>query len=381
MKQPFSHGTSAERTRGQALVEFALILPILLLLFVLAVDFGRVFFQWVGVSNASRIGANYAARNPDAWDSTPDVLSQQEYATLVARDLNPLNCLAPDLSAYDKTDVLPPSFTGFTIGDQTTVEIECRFQLLTPISELLLGGKLFTVTADSTFTVNGGRIEGIPVGVVPPSTTGGGTPCVQVVVPALVGHTVGEAQGIWTGRFTGTFSAPAGAQADDIVDTQTTSPLYDVGECVSANTSVTVTIETTTTTCSATEGRVPELKDLTVGAARTAWETIFTGAFLATGADDEIVTSMAVSTGDEPGDCAPLSALATVGSEPAVEYCTAAQLFGLSKSNATKAYKDASFIGDISSQGDNSGKVTGQKLTAGQPYACSADELVTLEKP
>lgn len=380
MKLPFRRTEHSDRSRGQALVEFAIILPILLLLFVLAVDFGRVFFQWVGVSNASRIGANYAARNPDAWDATPDVLSQDEYATLVARDLNPLNCLAPDLSEYDKTDVTAPTFTGYTVGDQTTVQIECRFQLLTPISELILGGKLFTVTANSTFTVNGGRIEGIPVGVVPPSTGGGGTPCVQVVVPDLVGHTIADAESIWTGRFTGTFTAPAGALPDDIVDTQTTSPPHAVGECVSANTSVTVTIETATTTCSATEGKVPQLKDLTVAEARAAWEAIFTGAFLATGADDEIVTSMAVSTGDEAGDCAPLTALATVGSEPAVEFCTAAQLFGLSKSNATKAYRDALFTGDVQSQGDNSGRVTGQKLTAGQPYACSADELVTLEK-
>ncbi|HET6732753.1 TadE/TadG family type IV pilus assembly protein [Mycobacterium sp.] len=378
MKLPFRRGDTTERTRGQALVEFAIVLPVLLLLFVLAVDFGRVFFQWVGVSNASRIGANYAARNPDAWDGTPDLLSQDEFRTLVARDLNPLNCMAMDLTEVDKTDIPDPTFTGYDVGDQTTVALQCRFRVLTPIASMILGDSLFTVTANSTFTVNGGRIAGIPVGVVPPSTTGG-TPCAQVVVPNLVGHTVGNARSIWEDRFTGTFTALGGALDEDIVATQTTSPPYAVGECVSANTSVTVTIETSTTTCTSGEARVPELKDLTVGAARTAWEDLFTGAFYATGTDDEIVTSMDVSSGDEPGDCAPVSALATVGSEPAVEYCTAAQLFGLKKNAAEKKYDDALFTGVFDYQGSASGTVTGQKLTAGQPYSCSADELVTLE--
>ena len=54
---PFRHPT-----RGQGMVEFALVLPLLVVLLVMAIDFGRVFFQWVGVTNASRIGANYQYR-------------------------------------------------------------------------------------------------------------------------------------------------------------------------------------------------------------------------------------------------------------------------------------------------------------------------------
>ena len=33
------------RTRGQALVEFALVLPIMILVLLLAIDFGRLFFS------------------------------------------------------------------------------------------------------------------------------------------------------------------------------------------------------------------------------------------------------------------------------------------------------------------------------------------------
>ena len=45
------------KQRGQALVEFALILPIFLLLLLAAVDFGRAYFTLQVVNNASREGA------------------------------------------------------------------------------------------------------------------------------------------------------------------------------------------------------------------------------------------------------------------------------------------------------------------------------------
>ncbi len=47
--------------RGQSLAEFALILPVLVLLMLGAIDFGRVFFAYVSVTNAARNGADYAS--------------------------------------------------------------------------------------------------------------------------------------------------------------------------------------------------------------------------------------------------------------------------------------------------------------------------------
>ena len=44
---------------GQGMVEFALVLPILLLLVVGALDFGRAFYIKVGLENAAREGAYY----------------------------------------------------------------------------------------------------------------------------------------------------------------------------------------------------------------------------------------------------------------------------------------------------------------------------------
>lgn len=53
---------------GQAVVEMVLILPILLLLIVGALEFGRLFFTKIILTNAAREGAYYLSLNPE--DST-----------------------------------------------------------------------------------------------------------------------------------------------------------------------------------------------------------------------------------------------------------------------------------------------------------------------
>lgn len=49
------------RKQAQAMVEFALVLPILLLLIFGILEYGRLFFAWISVENAARVGARYAS--------------------------------------------------------------------------------------------------------------------------------------------------------------------------------------------------------------------------------------------------------------------------------------------------------------------------------
>ncbi len=49
--------------RGAAMVEFALAVPLLLLLTMGAIDFGRAFYQSVTISHAAETGAVYGAQN------------------------------------------------------------------------------------------------------------------------------------------------------------------------------------------------------------------------------------------------------------------------------------------------------------------------------
>lgn len=50
-----------ERERGQALVEFALVLPLFLLLLLGIVQFGTVFRDYIALTDATRVGARQAA--------------------------------------------------------------------------------------------------------------------------------------------------------------------------------------------------------------------------------------------------------------------------------------------------------------------------------
>ncbi|MGC9469245.1 MAG: TadE/TadG family type IV pilus assembly protein, partial [Anaerolineae bacterium] len=52
------------RHRGQGLVEFALILPVLLLIIIGTLEFGRIMFIYVNITNAAREGTRYGMVYP-----------------------------------------------------------------------------------------------------------------------------------------------------------------------------------------------------------------------------------------------------------------------------------------------------------------------------
>ena len=62
---------------AQALVEFALILPLLLVLIIGAMDLGRVFYFKIVLTNAAREGANYLSRNPADYTNTLNAISTE----------------------------------------------------------------------------------------------------------------------------------------------------------------------------------------------------------------------------------------------------------------------------------------------------------------
>lgn len=163
-------------SRGQAMVEFALILPILVMLLLMSIDLGRVYFGWVGLQNAARIGANYAALHPDAWAS-PDnplkVLARAQYAQQVAQDASALNC-----SPVPSTSNMPaPVFINVVgsantreMGDHASVTLACTFQLITPLANSFFGGGV-PMGANAVFTIRAGTVAGIPVAPVIPTPT------------------------------------------------------------------------------------------------------------------------------------------------------------------------------------------------------------------
>jgi Flp pilus assembly protein TadG len=54
----------SRRSRGQSLVEFALVAPVLLALVGVALDFSRVYFTWINLESATRDAAQWVATDP-----------------------------------------------------------------------------------------------------------------------------------------------------------------------------------------------------------------------------------------------------------------------------------------------------------------------------
>jgi hypothetical protein len=68
------HQGEVIKSPGQSLVEFALVLPLLLLLILGAMDIGKIITTKIAVTNAAREGANFISRNALAdKDPTNDV--------------------------------------------------------------------------------------------------------------------------------------------------------------------------------------------------------------------------------------------------------------------------------------------------------------------
>ena len=156
-----SSPVSRARQRGQSLVEFALILPLLLLLVVIALDFGRIYLGYINVQNMARIAANEAANNPLAWSVTPDTAIQTQYRNKVLEDASATNCDLPVTGGGDPI-VPDPVFTdrnsdgtNVGLGDEVTVQLTCFFSVVTPIISNILGDRI-EVTAESNFPVKAG---------------------------------------------------------------------------------------------------------------------------------------------------------------------------------------------------------------------------------
>jgi Flp pilus assembly protein TadG len=84
--------------RGAAAVEFALLSPLLLFLFVIVLDFGRIFFYSQTVENAARAGALYMS--DDATIASSPYANVTQAALADASNLSP----APTVSSSSGND-------------------------------------------------------------------------------------------------------------------------------------------------------------------------------------------------------------------------------------------------------------------------------------
>lgn len=116
------HDKKAKSERGQAMVEFALVLPIFLLVVFAIVDFGMGFHAWITVSNSSREGARIGVVGANA-------------ATVEARVRDTASSLKDDANlAVTVTNAVDQ---GGDPGESVKVDVDYNYQLITPLSSIM----------------------------------------------------------------------------------------------------------------------------------------------------------------------------------------------------------------------------------------------------
>lgn len=125
MKRNFRIWRSRNGERGEAIVEFALLAPILIMLLLALVDFGRVFDAWVITTNAAREGARYASvySTKDYLSNSQVIqMSQQKTFDYLAQGLGARGDVA--YSMGDITVDMPPTRSQQPVTVNVSVHVQ-----------------------------------------------------------------------------------------------------------------------------------------------------------------------------------------------------------------------------------------------------------------
>lgn len=131
--QRVRQGIGCQGRKGQALVEFALVLVLVLVISLGIIDFGRLFFTWSSMANAAREGARFGTVHPTWWtaaDHTPNIESRTR-AMLFTLGTNTPTVEIHCFHAHGQE--FGDSRAYCTRGNQIHVIVRARFQTWTPI--------------------------------------------------------------------------------------------------------------------------------------------------------------------------------------------------------------------------------------------------------
>ena len=147
-----------ERSLGQSLVEFAIVLPVFLVIVSAAVDLGRMAYGRITIANVAREASFQAAQTPTSY------LAGQACNTstnlVICRGILESKGSVVTVNPADITLTCSPSCTG-AMGNTVTVKAVGTFNLLTPIMAAFFGGTTVTFSSSATNQIN----------ALPPSTT------------------------------------------------------------------------------------------------------------------------------------------------------------------------------------------------------------------
>ena len=162
-------GPKSRRSKGQSIVEFALVVPVMLLLLGGAIDLGRVFYSQIAITDSAREGALWAVQHPGSWDKGCDdtqPVSQANPNQVICHAFGETTGGFATVTAADVicSSTAPPTVTPCAGGSPAqggSVWLTVRGTF-----RLVMGGA--TVDLASTAI---GRIAQVPAGTAPSAQT------------------------------------------------------------------------------------------------------------------------------------------------------------------------------------------------------------------
>lgn len=153
--------SESRRVRGQSIVEFALIFPLLLAFLGASLDFARVFQVWIALESATRDGAEAAATTA----TTSSEAASTALATICAQATglpgyvaSGSSCTQPDVTigSFSRRSDVPGASANYPIAT-VTVTTSIPFRTLFAYPYATQNGA-WTVRASATYAIVQGRV-------------------------------------------------------------------------------------------------------------------------------------------------------------------------------------------------------------------------------
>jgi hypothetical protein len=316
------------------MVEFALIIPLLILFILGIIEVGYALFIYTQVENAAREGARAAAVRP--CPSTADTTA------IVSATRDRLPALV-DVSTINPAISYPGG--GQNYGDEVRVAVNYQFQLLDPLTTVFIPQVNVNAVASRTITTGcsgggGGGGGGSPtdtptVGPSPTATTIG-----MCTVPNLVNGRANAAPGTWSAAgFSG--AVTKNGSGNFVIASQSLA----YGSSQPCTSGVTISDAAPTNTPTTGPTNTP-----TTGAAPTNTPT--------TGPTNTPTTGATPTNTTTP-------------------MCTVPNFIGTKANNAQSTWNGAGFSGTVTANGPGNFTIDSQSLPAGSSQPCTSGITVS----
>ncbi len=143
------------KERGQSLVEFVLILPVLLIILAGMLDLGRLYFAYVAVTDAAAEGAAYAAIHPEDAAIPPEDEEDNEIVNRAQAASGGLVKIDRSLVGIECLD--HPECLAMASGDPITVTVSYTFTLATPFISAMVPDGVLMLNAVATEVILAGE--------------------------------------------------------------------------------------------------------------------------------------------------------------------------------------------------------------------------------